>query len=319
MLRIREFDNSDHDYEAGTAVYNRAFPDNPITAEQWRHYAENRDPRVKVAIWLGENDGKVITECGYDQSSGAYDPDIYRMNLEVDPDFQGRSIGSRMFAHMLADLQTHAPKKLETRAREDMVRSTRFLADRGFVEEMRDWESRLDPATLNLSDWQHYPDRLPELEIDVLTYDQLLENSDPARRVHNLVFELMQDVPLPTPPVWVEHEQWRRRFVDAPEFIPEANYFAVKDGELIGHTGLWRNMSSAEKLNTGLTGVKRDWRGKGIATALKVHSYAYAQKHETRCIITHNESTNRDMLRINERFGFVKQPAWIWYKKEFGE
>jgi GNAT superfamily N-acetyltransferase len=70
-------------------------------------------------------------------------------------------------------------------------------------------------------------------------------------------------------------------------------------------------------LRTGLTGVRRAYRRRGLALALKVRSLAFAKEQGYRRVITENESNNRGMLHINEELGFVKNPAWIHYVKTF--
>ncbi len=57
----------------------------------------------------------------------------------------------------------------------------------------------------------------------------------------------------------------------------------------------------------------REWRGKGIATAMKVKVLAGAKAGGYAEVITSNDSTNAGMLGINRRLGFEARPAWIDY------
>ncbi|MGH2400197.1 MAG: GNAT family N-acetyltransferase, partial [bacterium] len=70
-------------------------------------------------------------------------------------------------------------------------------------------------------------------------------------------------------------------------------------------------------LTQGLTGVRRQFRGRHIATALKVKTVEYARDHGIREIRTWNEINNAPMLAINIKFGFVRQPAWITLAKDY--
>ena len=69
-------------------------------------------------------------------------------------------------------------------------------------------------------------------------------------------------------------------------------------------------------LYTGFTGVRREYRGRGIAMALKLRAVDYAKSHGYREIRTWNSTLNAPMLGINVRLGFVKQPVWITFGKD---
>ncbi|MBS3782349.1 MAG: GNAT family N-acetyltransferase, partial [Candidatus Thermoplasmatota archaeon] len=70
-----------------------------------------------------------------------------------------------------------------------------------------------------------------------------------------------------------------------------------------------------EALYTCLTGVKQEYRGNGIATAMKVKTIKVATDKGFSKITTENETNNEAMLYINQKLGFEKKPAWISYEK----
>jgi mycothiol synthase len=70
-------------------------------------------------------------------------------------------------------------------------------------------------------------------------------------------------------------------------------------------------------LRTGLTAVRRAYRRRGIALALKVRSLEFGKANGYSSVQTENESNNRGMLAINDELGFVKNPAWAHYLKSF--
>jgi hypothetical protein len=77
---------------------------------------------------------------------------------------------------------------------------------------------------------------------------------------------------------------------------------ALDDSAYVGLSSLWGALSS-DRLYTGMTGVKRPYRRKGIATALKLRTIAYAQAHDIRFLMTSNNSEN-PMYQLNLRLGF---------------
>ncbi len=63
------------------------------------------------------------------------------------------------------------------------------------------------------------------------------------------------------------------------------------------------------------TGVRREYRGRGIAMALKRKVLGYGKGRGCTWIKTWNASTNWPILALNERLGFRRQPAWSEYAK----
>ena len=68
-------------------------------------------------------------------------------------------------------------------------------------------------------------------------------------------------------------------------------------------------------IETGLTGVLREYRRKGIALAMKVRGIRWCAERGHATIRTANEAGNVGMLSINEVLGFVRQPSWSVFVK----
>ena len=58
-----------------------------------------------------------------------------------------------------------------------------------------------------------------------------------------------------------------------------------------------------------LTGVKRAWRRRGLATALKRALIAAAADHGIEHLTTGSEERNTPMRRLNEKLGYRPDPA----------
>jgi RimJ/RimL family protein N-acetyltransferase len=88
--------------------------------------------------------------------------------------------------------------------------------------------------------------------------------------------------------------------------------FTTKAEAAIG--GL-RVVTVAGVLYQGITGPRREYRGRGLARALKLRTIEYARAQGKREIRTWNDTLNAPMLAINVKLGFVRQPAWITFEK----
>ena len=96
--------------------------------------------------------------------------------------------------------------------------------------------------------------------------------------------------------------------------VVKSHLSGLDDDRVAGLNNLWKNELD-KGIDTGLTGVHRDYRRKGVATALKHTSLIWAKKQGYEWIRTDNASTNKGMLNINIRVGFKFMPAWLIFDK----
>ena len=82
------------------------------------------------------------------------------------------------------------------------------------------------------------------------------------------------------------------------------------DGEVVGWSGLASTGEDGVAENQ-LTGVRRAWRGRGIATALKREQAWRAREAGLRSIETTNDDANDPMRAVNARLGFEALPTWL--------
>ena len=57
------------------------------------------------------------------------------------------------------------------------------------------------------------------------------------------------------------------------------------------------------------TGVERDYRGRGLAQALKLLAVRFAQHYGAAYIRTNNDSQNAPMLAVNRKLGYRPEPG----------
>ena len=70
-------------------------------------------------------------------------------------------------------------------------------------------------------------------------------------------------------------EQWRASEIDKPSRRPELCFIALAGSEVVGYAAL---MVFGDEAHHGLTATRRDWRRRGVATALKRAEIAAAKK-----------------------------------------
>ena len=123
-------------------------------------------------------------------------------------------------------------------------------------------------------------------------------------------------MPIPAYPHPAPAPEWlAQQALGLPDSLPDA-FFIVRDGlRYVGMSYLHRDTEMPGRLLQRITAIHADYRGRGIALALKLKTIAYAQQHGFDEIRTAVESNNPSMLAINARLGFVQGPGLVLFEK----
>src|SRR5678810_895962 len=88
--------------------------------------------------------------------------------------------------------------------------------------------------------------------------------------------------------------------------IRDSAYFILKRGdEYVGVSDVSLFEAVPGGLTQGFTGVKREYRRLGLATALKVQEIRYAQSRGYQIIQSFNQPEQVAIRALNEKLGFV--------------
>ena len=96
---------------------------------------------------------------------------------------------------------------------------------------------------------------------------------------------------------------------------PGGSFVALGD-EIVGYAGLMRWPGRTDELEHGLTVVRRDWRGRGVAAALKEREIAWAAPNGIRQLVTWTQTGNENMQAVNTRLGYVTTEIDIAFERE---
>lgn len=313
-LEIRDFKKHDAEYEQIVAIHNANWPNLAFTVEEWKHDDETRNPEFLFQRLVVELEGKIVAYGDYGQPAWSYKPGKYFIRGTVHPAFQKRGIGTALYDHIWNVLVALNPLTLSAQTFENKPESVRFLENRGFESVMRYAFSQLDVCAFDQQKFSGIFEKMNAMNIKLRSFAEL-DDIDPdwKRNVWDLAWELIQDVPSPDPITRQPFEQWLKRF-DAPYYVAEAQFVAMDENHYVGYSGLWLALADREKLYTGLTGVVRSHRRKGIATAVKVRGIDYAKQRGVKFIETDNEENN-PMYDLNVQLGFTPLPAELDFKK----
>ncbi len=317
-ISIREF--RPEDYPAYVDLCNRVDPEYPSTVEETRYEDEHFD---RSRYFLGRyvatrpRTGALAGASELSHSPWTFDPDRYWLWTGVAPQEERKGIGSALYDHALAVARGRGGTALRASIREDRAAAIAFAERRGFQERERTWESRLDLASYDPARFADRAALPPGITVTTLA-EESKRDPEAMRRLYELNNDLSPDVPRLDPYTPPTFEMFRD-MVTGPGFAPEASFLAKDGDRWIGMSNVFTSEGDPSILYTGFTATRREYRGRGIAWAMKVRAAAWAKAGGYRELRTWNSTLNAPMLSINVRLGFVKQPVWIQFGKDLAK
>jgi RimJ/RimL family protein N-acetyltransferase len=221
-----------------------------------------------------------------------YTPEEFRyLDASVEP--------PQLFGRFVAEHQGRVVGVADYRQFSGMYHPQKFLLELYVHPEL----AHFDPTP-----YSALTERLEHQGIRLRSAADLKNSPEFARRFHALFSTLRQDVPRSEPATPFSFEAFEKSVMNAPDFYPEGTFLALDGEAFLGLTMVWRSAASAT-VNTGLTAVRRTYRGRGVATALKVASLSTVKANGAARVVTDNDTRNVEMIAVNDKLGFVKQPA----------
>lgn len=291
-LTIREFGTSDAELEAYVALVLASTPavwDHTLALERW--WEGLSGPQLRFAI--EDATGAVV---GFASATGLpVDPDseLY-FSIHLPPAWRGR--GARSQALRLLDawaMQQRTAPRVRTSVDTSELDERAWWEQRGFAEKDRHVITELDLRAGSSA-------RTPP-PVEGIEFTTLAARPDLLRAAYDTSMEVRVDIPgdSSTPLPFDEFVA----VIDRGERPAESLLLALHADRVVGICTLVL-ASDRERAHTGLTGVVRDWRGRGIAAALKARQVEWCRTAGLRSIRTANHDDNAPMRAVNARAGF---------------
>jgi mycothiol synthase len=313
-IRFRDFRWDD--IPALVDIRTRISPENPGSQERMEYFEKTYpadNPRLRYVI---ENAaGKCIGQGVCEHSTFISVPGMYFMWITIDPDYRGRGIAQTLLPRFEAYARAQGMVKLWTSCKEDQDYSIRFLEKAGFYLLGQRFESMLDLTTFDESRFAGTIDRLQAagFEFTTLAQERAI-NPEADRLLYDIDAETGGEVPWPGGAhMETTYEQFRQRSLESPMADPTAMLIAKHQGRYAGITLV--EFSPGQPAHTTMTGVRREYRGQGLALGLKLLSFRSMKEHGCTQTITQNDTANPPILRLNEKLGYEKKPGILQWEK----
>ncbi len=225
----------------------------------------------------------------------------YRLLLLSDPQWLNCGAGDLLLDQLMSDLVEAKAITVSCRQYSSETELIALLKRRGFAEASRVFDLRLNVAGISLLQ--------PGIEEQGITITTFAEERDRdprcVEKLYELTTMLSQDDPARgplAPPAYNAREALL--WMQMPYVLPEAYFIAKRGDEYVGVSDVSLFEAVPGGLTQGFTGVKREYRRRGVATALKVREILYAQSHGYQIIQSFNKPEQVAIRALNEKLGF---------------
>src|SRR5262249_49542007 len=189
---------------------------------------------------------------------------------------------------------------------------------RGYREIGRRIMSYRELASYEPAEWRGAMARIASEGISFRTFNEVAKDKDAEGRDrfwHDLweaEAPMWDDIPFSSPAPHWPYEKFREMMVDSPRTLRDVSLVAFDGDKIVGYTVTG---GSPPDGHTYMTGVAREYRGKGIAMALKVDVLARAKAAGLRAMKTVNDEPNKAMRGVNIKLGYQPVPDHVELEK----
>lgn len=271
-------------------VYNAVWPHDAITMDEVRSFKAS--VRASVDHLARLDDVAVGSAVG---AISAQRPDRVFTLVTVLSEHRRRGAGSALYQAISAWAASQGLSELEVPVLDNDPESLAFAERRGFVEERRELG-----VVLHLTGIAP-PDIEPPDGVEIVTW---AERPELARGIYEVALEALPDIPGSEEEEVEPFEDWLAHDMQGSGDRPDATFVAVAGEEVVGWAKFSLTAAQPTTAHHDLSAVKRAWRGRGIAGALKAAQIEWAIANGYKELHTRNEQRNEPIRRLNARLGY---------------
>ena len=320
MIEIKFFNESDNEFSDIAKIYNLVSHDDKQHPDDLKDAWLIRDKNhVREKLLLYENDF-LIGFLSYSQGRDENKFNCY-FNIFLNSDSNYKDYSKILFQKLLIEISKFQCKRLYTEIWDhpnyDNAKS--LLIENKFKESLKSREYTIKLKELDFNQYDFINEKMDKIGIQF--YDSKYEMksfTDHYKKLEELEWTYSKDIPAPDG-IKIIREPFEEYMKDVQLFEDKhyaAHIVALDGDKYIGSTDIevFPKSDSLTAWTCGL-GVLREYRRKGIATALKLRALKVLYDNGIHFVKTDNEENN-PMYLINENLGFNPEPYCIEYQKD---
>jgi GNAT superfamily N-acetyltransferase len=297
MPEIRVFPAvGEADEQRSLEIYNAVHPREPVgpmESREWRRQSRGSE------VFLADVEGLVVGSAHVAVPSYI---DVPTGQAYVLSEHRGRGVGQALYLAAAGWANARDASALRTFVDDDDPESRAWAERRGFAEHSREALVELD-----LASFEPLPARPPP-GVEIVTW---AERPELTHGLYDVALEASPDIPGAEDERVEPFEEWLSVHMRGEGDRPDGTFVAVAEGEAVGYAKFSFWAAKPDTLFHDLTGVKRAWRGRGIAKALKRTQLNWAKEQGYSFVRTSNEQRNEPIRRLNQQLGYTPIPGRI--------
>lgn len=308
---------SEDDAPAVTAIINHGYPE-PATIEQVRE-------RIRASLTDGQRGARLVATdatgaviaYGHALRDDWMEPGLYWVNIAVTPAARRHGAGSDLFAALREWSVEHGATAFRGEARDAMPEGRAFAERHGFQVDRHIFESTLDLATFDEAPFTPTLEAARAAGLRFLTMADAGDTLDARRALWDLERTVARDIPGGSESSMRPFETFAREFFEDAGYHPAYQFIAAAGDAWIG-LALTDVLPGGAGLYNRVTGVLPTWRGRGVATALKLLAIRAARARGATYLRTNNDAENAPMLAVNRALGYHPEPGYYRMRATLG-
>ncbi len=284
---------------------------------EWRKSAVENDGKTCIGYTIESDDQTVgmvnYTNIGTLPNEGTPIDSI----VIVKPEFRKQGYGKQLYEAGLERLGALGFDRCFSKVRENNDAGLAFAHHLDFSEVDREYKLILDIT--DLVDEEVAPPADSEIQVSSLAQ---LKVTDPRwlEKLHELSIAFVKDLPsrVDTSDIIPDNLEAFEKFLFTElEIHLEGSSVAIVDGVWVATTWIKQTVAESDWCYHLMTGVRPEYRRRGLVKLLKRDGFAWCKKAGIRYIHTNQHDTNKPMLTLNLNLGFKIMSLYICLEHKF--